>query len=74
MKRTSFDATSNFYIPIVSSIIKSQFVNRSIFFFLDLSIVTQSDPKFSRNTDLPHIWAYSVTAGLGAVTPSVVNS
>lgn len=74
MKRTSFDATSNFYIPIVSRIIKSKFVNRSIFFFLDLSIVTQSDPKFSRNTDLPHIWAYSVTAGLGAVTPSVANS
>lgn len=73
MKRTSFNATSNFYIPIVSSIIKSKFVNRSIF-FLDLSIVTQSDPKFSRNTDLPHIWAYSVTAGLGAVTPSVANS
>ena len=73
MKRTPFDATSNFYIPIVRSIIKSKFVNRSIF-FLDLSIVTQSDPKFSRNTDLPHIWAYSVTAGLGAVTPSVANS
>ena len=73
MKRTPFDATGHFYIPIVRNIIKSKFVNRSIF-FLDLSIVTQSDPKFSRNTDLPHIWAYSVTAGLGAVTPSVANS
>ena len=68
MKRTPFDSTSNFYIPFVSSIIKSKFVNRSIL-FSDRSICHAIRHKLSRNTDLPHSWAYSVTAGLGSVTP-----